>query len=112
MLTTSSLLLTNMLHGHTHQLPESQTKCTIRISFDPGVLDCVHALSVVSLLMHYVTHSCPLPQLSAALRRCAVAGRGVPVLCGSALRNRGIQPLMDAITAYLPAPNQRAFNKV
>jgi elongation factor G len=42
--------------------------------------------------------------LYAGLRRVTVAGQAVPVLCGSALRNLGIQPLLDAIIAYLPSP--------
>lgn len=42
--------------------------------------------------------------LKAALRRATLSNKGVPVLCGSALRNRGIQPLLDAIVNYLPSP--------
>jgi elongation factor G len=43
-------------------------------------------------------------ELRAALRRATIAGKLVPVLCGSALRNRGVQPLLDAIVDYLPSP--------
>ena len=43
-------------------------------------------------------------ELKAALRRATVEYKLVPVLCGSALRNLGVQPLLDAITAYLPSP--------
>jgi len=39
--------------------------------------------------------------LRAALRAVTVAGKAVPVLCGAALRNIGIQPLLDAVIAYL-----------
>ncbi len=38
------------------------------------------------------------------LREAVVAGRVVPVLCGSAFRNRGIRRLLDAVVDYLPAP--------
>ncbi len=43
-------------------------------------------------------------QLKQALRRATLASKGVPILCGSALRNKGIQLLLDAIVSYLPAP--------
>ncbi|MEU3912019.1 elongation factor G [Streptomyces sp. NPDC029721] len=39
-----------------------------------------------------------------ALRELTLAGEGVVVLCGSAYRNRGIEPLLDAVVAYLPSP--------
>jgi elongation factor G len=43
--------------------------------------------------------------LRAALRRVTVAGHAVPVLCGAAFRNKGVQPLLDAVVDFLPAPN-------
>ncbi|MDV9175252.1 elongation factor G, partial [Streptomyces sp. W16] len=42
--------------------------------------------------------------LSTALRDLTRTGDGVVVLCGSAYRNRGIEPLLDAVVAYLPSP--------
>ncbi|MGD8966712.1 MAG: elongation factor G [Anaerolineae bacterium] len=43
-------------------------------------------------------------QLRAALRRATLSGKLQPVLCGSALRNKGIQPLLNAVVDYLPSP--------
>ncbi|MGH7761225.1 MAG: elongation factor G [Candidatus Dormibacteraceae bacterium] len=43
-------------------------------------------------------------QITAALRRGTVKGILVPVLCGAALRNRGVQPILDAVVDYLPSP--------
>ncbi|MEW1825024.1 elongation factor G [Streptomyces sp. NPDC088196] len=43
--------------------------------------------------------------LSSALRDLTRTGDGVVVLCGSAYRNRGIEPLLDAVVAYLPSPS-------
>jgi elongation factor G len=43
-------------------------------------------------------------ELRAALRRATVAGQVQPVICGSAFKNKGVQPLLDAVVAYLPSP--------
>jgi elongation factor G len=42
--------------------------------------------------------------LSSSLRELTRSGDGLVVLCGSAYRNRGIEPLLDAVVAYLPSP--------
>ena len=47
----------------------------------------------------------PPPLLRAEIRRRTLAGTLVPVLCGAALRNAGVQPLLDAVVDYLPAPD-------
>jgi elongation factor G len=44
-------------------------------------------------------------ELRRAIRRATLSGEGVPVLLGSAFKNKAIQPLLDAIVAYLPAPS-------
>ena len=43
-------------------------------------------------------------ELRDALRRVTLAGKGQPVFCGAALRNVGVQPLMDGVISYLPSP--------
>ncbi len=43
-------------------------------------------------------------RIRAALRRATISGRAVPVLMGAAFRNRGVQPLLDAVVDYLPSP--------
>ncbi|MDX1632240.1 MAG: elongation factor G [Thermoanaerobaculia bacterium] len=43
-------------------------------------------------------------EIRAGLRRATLADLIQPVLCGSAFKNKGVQPLLDAILAYLPAP--------
>ncbi len=42
--------------------------------------------------------------LQAGIRQATVANRMVPVLCGTSLRNKGVQPLLDAVVDYLPSP--------
>ncbi|MBN7137848.1 translation elongation factor G [Lysobacter enzymogenes] len=45
--------------------------------------------------------------LKAALRRATLAGAGTPVLAGSAFKNKGVEPLLDAVVDYLPSPLDR-----
>ena len=42
--------------------------------------------------------------IKAALRRGTISLEIVPVLCGSAFKNKGVQALLDAVVAYLPSP--------
>ncbi len=42
--------------------------------------------------------------LRAALRRATIAMKAFPVLCGAAFKNKGVQPLLDAVVDYLPSP--------
>ena len=58
-----------------------------------------------ALMESYVAEREPTPaELRAALRRATLAAAAVPVLCGAAFRNKGIQPLLDAVVDYLPGP--------
>ncbi|MGA2489339.1 MAG: elongation factor G [Anaerolineales bacterium] len=43
-------------------------------------------------------------ELKDALRRAVIAGKATPVLCGSSLRNKGVQLVLDAVIDYLPSP--------
>ncbi|MBI5467228.1 MAG: elongation factor G [Candidatus Kerfeldbacteria bacterium] len=57
------------------------------------------------LLEQYLGGTEPsVPELKAALRKAVIANRLVPVLCGSALKNKGVQFLLDAVNDYLPSP--------
>ena len=59
----------------------------------PAALDEFYAQGTVSA-----------PTLARALRDLTLSGEVLVVLCGSAYRNRGIEPLLDAVVAYLPSP--------
>jgi elongation factor G len=57
------------------------------------------------LMEKYVHEEEPTPEeLRRAIRRATLATAGTPVLCGSAFKNKAIQPLLDAIVVYLPSP--------
>ncbi len=46
----------------------------------------------------------PVEELKAALRKAVIKSEIYPILCGSALKNKGVQFLLDAVVAYLPSP--------
>ena len=57
------------------------------------------------LMMRYLEgEDIPVEDLRGALRGATIRGRIQPVLCGSALRNKGVQPLLDAVVDFLPSP--------
>ncbi len=60
------------------------------------------------LLAEYLENpEIPAERLRPAIRRATVAGRIVPVYCGSSLRNKGVQPLLDGVVDFLPSPADR-----
>jgi elongation factor G len=48
-----------------------------------------------------------LTDIKAALRKAVISHNFIPVLCGSAFKNKGVQPLLDAVVDYLPSPTDR-----
>ncbi len=46
----------------------------------------------------------PVDDLKRVLRKATIEGKLIPVLCGSALKNKGVRPLLDAVVDYLPSP--------
>ncbi len=58
-----------------------------------------------ALLHRYLEeHHITSDEIRAALRKATIAGTIVPVLAGAALRNKGVQPMLDAVVHYLPSP--------
>jgi len=45
-----------------------------------------------------------VPEMKAALRKAVLANEATPAFCGTALKNKGVQPLLDAVIDYLPSP--------
>ncbi len=46
----------------------------------------------------------PVDELKQALRKAVITNKATPVFCGSSLRNKGVQPVLDAVLDYLPSP--------
>lgn len=56
------------------------------------------------MLKYLENEDLPEEEIKEGLRKATLAVKIVPVICGSSFRNKGVQPLLDAIVDYLPAP--------
>jgi len=56
------------------------------------------------LELFFAGEDIPVDRLKTALRKATIAGDVLPMLCGSAFKNKGVQPLLDAVVDYLPSP--------
>jgi elongation factor G len=56
------------------------------------------------LELFFAGEDIPVERLKAALRKATIAGDVLPMLCGSAFKNKGVQPLLDSVVDFLPSP--------
>jgi len=56
------------------------------------------------LELFFAGEAIPESRLKTALRKATIAGDVLPMLCGSAFKNKGVQPLLDAVVDFLPSP--------
>ncbi|MDP3986569.1 MAG: elongation factor G [Candidatus Veblenbacteria bacterium] len=63
------------------------------------------------LAMYLEGKEIPVPDLKRTLRQACIANKLVPVFCGSALKNRGVQFMLDGVVDYLPSPLEVAAIK-
>ncbi len=56
------------------------------------------------LEMFFEGKELPIDRMQAALRRATIEGTVLPMLCGAVFKNKGVQPLLDAIVEYMPSP--------
>jgi elongation factor G len=56
------------------------------------------------LELFFAGEEIPVERLKLALRKATIAGTVLPMLCGSAFKNKGVQPLLDAVVDFLPSP--------
>ncbi|MCL0046458.1 elongation factor G [Dehalococcoidales bacterium] len=83
-------------------IPSSeQAKC---IKFREALIEKLAEIDDQIMLAYLGGNEITADEIRRALRRVTLANKGVPILCGSALKNKGIQPLLDAIVSYLPSP--------
>ena len=85
-----------------HPIPESHREAaeTMRTEMIEKIVENDELLTEKYLMDEEITDD----EVIAALRAATIANKVHPVLCGSALKNKGVQMLLDAVVAYLPSP--------
>ena len=68
------------------------------------IIDEVSAIDDAVLEKYVAEEPITAEDLRPAIRRGTLSGAFVPLLCGSAFKNKGVQPLLDAVVDYLPSP--------
>ncbi|MBC5803019.1 MAG: elongation factor G [Candidatus Eremiobacteraeota bacterium] len=69
-----------------------------------GLIEAIAEQDDELLELFFGGEEIPVERLKAALRKATIAGDVLPMLCGSAFKNKGVQPLLDAVVDYLPSP--------
>ncbi len=83
-------------------VPEGEAECVAR--WRHLLVEKLAEHDDTILLPYLEGQNIPAPLIRQSLRRLTAANKVVPVICGSALRGKGVTPLLDAIVAYLPSP--------
>jgi elongation factor G len=68
------------------------------------LLECVVEADDTLMEKYLAGQALTVPEVKAGLRKGTIAMSFFPVLCGSAFKNKGVQPLLDAVVEYLPSP--------
>ena len=86
---------------------EVEIPADMKAEVDKSRADLIERISETDdvLLEKFLNGTAPsVEELKAALRRAVIAYKLVPIYAGSSLRNKGVQPLLDAVVDYLPSP--------
>ena len=89
-------------HSEESEIPSEMVE--LAAEYREKLLEAV-AESDEELMMKYLEGEALTPEeIKIGIRKAALAVKIIPVLCGSSFKNKGVQPLLDAIVDYLPAP--------
>ena len=68
------------------------------------LMDAIASLDDDVAMLYLEGEEVPLEQLKAVIRRATIDNEMVPVCCGTSYKNKGVQPLLDAVVEYMPSP--------
>jgi elongation factor G len=79
----------------------------LRVAAEKGLLDAIDLVAEMDddVMERYLNgETIPVEKIKHCIRKGVLAGKFVPILCGSAFKNKGVQTLLDAVVDYLPSP--------
>jgi elongation factor G len=69
-----------------------------------AIIEAVAETDEVLLEKYLAGEDFTVAEIKAGIRKLVITGEAYPILCGSAFKNKGVQPMLDAVLAYLPSP--------
>jgi elongation factor G len=105
--TMKKTIYTDDLGSTSEEVPVTEADGELKTVADKWRQELVEAIAEQDdelLEMFFNGDDLPVERMKAALRKATIAGTVLPMLCGSAFKNKGVQPLLDAVVDYLPSP--------
>jgi len=89
-------------HFHTEEIPSGLVAAAEAAHHD--LIDVLSNYDDELMELYLGEEEISVEFLRSSIRRATISGEVVPILCGSAFKNKGVQPLLDAVVDYLPSP--------
>jgi elongation factor G len=105
--TMKKVVYTDDLGSTTAQEPVTDADGELKVLADKWRQNLVENIAEQDeelLEMFFDGKELPIDRMKEALRKATIAGTVLPMLCGSAFKNKGVQPLLDAVVEYMPSP--------
>ena len=105
--TMSKVIYTDDLGSTSDETPVSDADGelkTIALKWRGELIEAIAEQDDELLELFFDGQDIPVERLKTALRKATIAGDVLPMLCGSAFKNKGVQPLLDAVVDFLPSP--------
>ena len=105
--TMNKIIYTDDLGSTSDETPVSDADGelkTIALKWRGELIEAIAEQDDELLELFFDGQDIPVERLKTALRKATIAGDVLPMLCGSAFKNKGVQPLLDAVVDFLPSP--------
>jgi elongation factor G len=105
--TMNKIIYTDDLGSTSDLVPVSEADGDLKAVAEKWRAELIEAIAEQDdelLELFFSGEEIPVDRLKTALRKATIAGDVLPMLCGSAFKNKGVQPLLDAVVDFLPSP--------